>query len=55
MSSPDGAPEDRWQYRFTLVGLLIVAVLMGSFFFFYGNALLNFLMALFGPPRLPGT
>jgi len=49
MSPREELPDERWQFRFNVLGLLIVAVLAGAFFFLYGNDLVNFLLRLVSP------
>jgi hypothetical protein len=52
--SSDESPEERQQSWTNLIGCLIVLALAGSFLFFYGNDLLNFLAMLSGPRQWPG-
>ena len=49
MSPSEETPDERWQFRFNVLGLLLVAVLAGAFFFLYGNDLVNFLLRLLSP------
>ena len=49
MSVSEETPDERWQFRFNVLGLLVVALLVGAFFVFYGNDLLNFLQRLLSP------
>ena len=49
MSPSEETPDERWQFRFNVLGLFVVAFLAGTFFFLYGNDLLNFLLRLISP------
>ena len=49
ISVSEETPDERWQFRFNVLGLLVVAFLAGTFFFLYGNDLVNFLLRLLSP------
>ena len=49
MSPSEETPDERWQFRLNVLGLLVVALLVGAFFVFYGNDLVNFLLRLVSP------
>ncbi len=49
MPPPDETPDERWQFRFNVVGLVLAAGLLVAFFLFYGNALVNFLLQMASP------
>jgi hypothetical protein len=53
MSLPNDTPEDRWQFWFNAVGIAAVSLLLGTFFYLYGDQLLIFLYALTHPQSIP--
>jgi hypothetical protein len=47
--TPATKPDERWQFRFNVVGLLLALGLLVAFFFYYGNAFVNFLLQMANP------